>query len=158
MSAAYDFGSPHPIYDYALALLSKTSNESFVLSERAEQLIFARMLELVDSDELPFAVEALLVLGAILHDDLRSPDAGRRVLAMCDRAPLLDAIRDRVARAKRARPQVVVTSSVDRMSAEAPTLARFDGRREFVRAEDLPAGDRISAVELTRAYRLARRA
>ena len=157
MTAAYDFGSPHPIYDYALALLSKTSNESFVLSERAEQLIFARMLELVDSDELPFAVEALLVLGAILHDDLGSPDAGRRVLAMCDRAPLLDAIRDRVARAKRARPRAV-TTSVDRMTAEAPTLARFDGRREFVRAEDLPAGDRISAVELTRAHRLARRA
>lgn len=157
MNAAYDFGSPHPLYDYALALLSKTSNESFVLSERAEQLIFARMLELVDSDELPFAVEALLVLGAILHDDLRSPDAGRRVLAMCDRAPLLDAIRDRVARAKRARPHAV-TTNVDRMLAEAPTLARFDGRREFVRAEDLPAGDRISAVELTRAHRLARRA
>lgn len=157
MTAAYDFGSPHPIYDYALALLSRTSNESFVLSERAEQLIFARMLELVDSDELPFAVEALLVLGAILHDDLRSPDAGRRVLAMCDRGPLLDAIRDRVARAKRARPHAV-TTSVDRMSAEAPTLARFDGRREFVRAEDLPAGDRVSAVELTRAHKLARRA
>lgn len=157
MTAAYDFGSPHPIYDYAFALLSKTSNESFVLSERAEQLIFTRMLELVDSDELPFAVEALLVLGAILHDDLRSPDAGRRVLAMCDRAPLLDAIRDRVARAKRARAHGL-TSSVDRMTAEAPTLARFDGRREFVRAEDLPAGDRISAVELTRAHRLARRA